>query len=97
MALMRFNISSDVRKKLKTRHRVEESEIEECFLNREKGHLRDTRENHRTDPPTVWFVAKTDKGRLLKIVWMKDEVMGITIKSAFEPNKKEIEIYAEFA
>ena len=31
----------------------------------------DTREQHRSDPPTLWFVAPTSQGRLLKIVFIK--------------------------
>ncbi len=95
--LIRLNIEPDIKQKLKDKHQVKSEEIEECFLNREKGYLEDTRADHVTDPPTRWFIAKTDVGRLLKVVWIMDEVAGITIKTAYEPNEKEIEIYTKHA
>jgi len=95
--LIRLNIEPDIKQKLKDKHQVKAEEIEECFLNREKGYLEDTRADHVTDPPTRWFIAETDVGRLLKVVWIKDEVAGITIKTAYEPNAKEIEIYTKHA
>ena len=49
---------------------VTEREVWECFLNRPDGVCKDNREEHRTDPPTVWFVAPTHIGRLLKIVYV---------------------------
>jgi len=95
--LLKLNIAPDIKDKLKTRHGVSEEEIEECFLNREKGFLLDTREEHATDPPTQWFVATTDTGRVLKVMWIKDEVLGITIKSAYQPTQKVIDIYNKYA
>ncbi len=90
---MKFSIAPTIFEKLKTKHKVTETEIEECFLNRKYNHLIDTREEHDTDPPTQWFISETDKGRLLKIVWMKDEVLGIVIKSAFKPSGDTISYY----
>lgn len=78
--------------KLRDRHGVEMREIEECFLNRDGNFLLDTRAKHRTIPPTYWFIAETNKGRLLKIVFIQD---GITwIKSAYEANTVELALYA---
>ena len=57
----KFNISPQVRDKLAARHNVGVDEIKQCFCNREKGFLRDSREEHRTDPPTQWFVAEANK------------------------------------
>jgi len=90
---MNFNITPAILEKLKIRHKVTEAEIEECFLNREDDHLIDTREEHDTDPPTMWFISRTDKGRLLKVVWMHDKVLGITIKSAYEPSTESLDFY----
>lgn len=90
---MNFSIAPGIFEKLKTRHKVTEAEIEECFLNRQYNHLIDDREEHDTDPPTQWFISETDTGRLLKIVWMKDEVLGIVIKSAYEPGRDTIDYY----
>jgi len=92
---MKFSIAPTIYDKLKNKHQVAETEIEECFLNREHNHLIDTREEHATDPPTQWFISQTDKGRLLKVVWMKDDVLGIVIKSAFEPSSETIGYYLE--
>ena len=93
MSLIRLSITPDIKQKLKEKHDVKESEIEECFLNREKDHLIDTREEHATNPPTQWFIARTDTGRLLKVVWVNDEVSGITIKTAYEPAQETIDFY----
>ncbi|MBL8474157.1 MAG: hypothetical protein KF778_15950 [Rhodocyclaceae bacterium] len=85
-------ISASVIEKLCTKHRVERREIEQCFANRSGGYLQDTREDHQTTPPTLWFGARTNKGRLLKVVFIYIDG-NIHIKSAFEPNAKEISIY----
>ncbi len=85
-----------VRKKLEQKHGVKEEEILECFINRIKGYLEDTRVNNRTDPPTMWFIAETDRRRLLKIVFI--EINGIyEIKTAYKPNTEEVKIYEKYA
>ncbi len=89
MALL---ISVAVEKKLSDKHRVTRREVEQCFENREGGFLKDTRERHRTDPPTLWFIALTNKNRELKIVFMQNG-NDIHLKSAFEPNDQECKIY----
>ena len=90
-------ISSKVRRKLQTKHSVREEEIYECFASREGKYLTDTREDHKTDPPTVWFISETDRGRLLKVVFVVVFVQGKNgetfIKTAYEPNLIEIQIY----
>ena len=67
-------------------------EIEECFLNRIGKVLRDTREEHNSDPPTVWFIGETHQGRLLKIVYVKKDGYYY-LKTAYEPNLEEKNIY----
>jgi len=53
-----------------------------------------TREEHRTNPPTHWFLAETCYGRLLKVVFVPDtNGKDIYIKTAYEPNETEIRIY----
>lgn len=94
---MNLNISPKVLRKLAERHQVVPHEIEECFCNRERGFLIDTREDHKTDPQTMWFIAETNFGRLLKVVFIILEDTSVTIKSAFAPNDKEIEIYNRHA
>lgn len=44
---------------------------------------RDDREEHRTDPPTQWFVAETDRGRRLKICFVLQDG-HVHIKTAYE-------------
>jgi uncharacterized DUF497 family protein len=82
-------------RKLKDKHNVEWSEIEEAFLNSSLDFLEDDRKPHKTNPPTLWFVSQTDRGRLLKIVFMQNGT-STEIKSAYEPNKLEIKIYAKY-
>ena len=85
-------ISPKIKHKLLDQHNVKENEVEECFVNREGDILDDTREAHKTSPKTQWFIAETYYGRRLKVVFM---VMpdNVTIKSAFEPNITEEQLY----
>lgn len=93
---MAIKISQDVLDKLQEKHQVTSSEVNECFLNRTDGLLKDDREKHKTNPPTMWFIAETNKKRLLKILFIQ---IGhdIHIKSAFEPNAEELRIYKKYA
>lgn len=95
---MKFVITARIRQKLKEKHNVDPEEVEQCFLNREGRFLEDTRENHRTDPPTQWFISETDSGRRLKVVFVEDEELGqIHIKTAYEPNSEEERIYGRYS
>jgi uncharacterized DUF497 family protein len=85
-------ISSRINVKLDSKHTVEKEDIEQCFDNRCGFNLIDDREEHRTDPPTLWFIAQTRTGRLLKIVFIYKDG-NCHVKSAYEPNEIEIEIY----
>lgn len=88
-------ISSAVITKLRDKHGVEAREIEQCFDNRIGNYLEDPREEHRTDPPTLWFIAMTNRNRLLKVIFIYIDG-NVHIKSAFEPNKAEIKLYDDF-
>ena len=88
-----FKISQRIIAKLKSKHKVDRKEILECFLNRTGGFLEDTREEHKTEPPTMWFIAETNKERKLKIVFMELANGKYEIKTAYEPNKIEVRIY----
>lgn len=89
-------ISSPIEEKLASKHRVTPREVEQCFENCEGSHLVDTREEHLTDPPTQWFVAETNAGRKLKVVFVfKDG--KIFIKTAYDANPEEIRIYEKYA
>jgi hypothetical protein len=71
---------------------VTEAEILQCFANREARYLLDLREEHRSDPPTRWFIAETDFGRLLKVVFIPKNG-NIIIRTAYSPNDVELGIY----
>jgi uncharacterized DUF497 family protein len=85
--------SQSVARKLREKHGVSVEEVKQCFLNRTRGILRDTREVHRTHPPTMWFIASTDAGRELKIVFVL-EGNKVSLKRAYSPNDMEKQIYA---
>ena len=67
-------------------------EVQQCFANRTGRYLKDTRARHKTNPPSQWFIAETDKGRKLKIVFLIDKG-NLVIKSAFEPEDAAVRIY----
>ena len=85
-------ISSAVLEKLKIKHNVTTREIEQCFENRGGDFVEDDREEHKTNPPTLWFVAPTNCDRLLKVIFIYIDG-NIHIKSAFEPSKQLVELY----
>ena len=88
-------ISDAIFEKIQTKHLVSRSEIIQCFINRSGKLLFDNREKHKTKPLTLWFIAKTNKNRALKIVYIQSG-SKVLLKSAFEPNEIEIEIYRKF-
>ena len=90
-----LHISEAVRIKLATRHKVSEAEVMEAFANRDGGLLEDTRAQNQTIPPTLWFVAQTHRGRLLKIVFIRDGGR-VFLKTAYEPNIEEQRIYEKY-
>lgn len=87
-----LKISNDVEQKLLNKHNVSRSEVEQCFFNRTGRLLMDNREEHKTNPPTLWFLAPTNKGRILKVVYIQVDT-HIHLRSAFEPNTAEEQIY----
>lgn len=88
-------ISPAILEKLQQKHNVSRREIEQCFENRLGDYLEDDEEDHRTDPPSLWFVAPTNCERLLKVIFVFLDG-NIYIKSAFEPSAKAIKIYETF-
>lgn len=91
-------LSSKIRAKLAGKNPpVSEVEIEQCFANRDGALLEDTREDHKSDPPTQWFIAQTDYGRLLKVVFVFYPDRGVAIRTAYEPNEDEKRIYQKYA
>ena len=89
-------ISPDILRKLQIKHDVSRREIEQCFENREGKYLEDIREEHLTDPATLWFLSSTNCGRLLKIVFVLSDD-NVYIKSAYEPGVAAIELYEKRA
>lgn len=90
-----FKISSAVRAKLlASDHNVIMDEVVECFMNRNGPSFKDSRAEHDTDPMTQWFVAETDKGRVLKILYVEHPEF-FAIKSAYEANEKWRKLYIE--
>lgn len=89
-------ISATIKAKLKNKHGVSVEEVEQCFYNRTHNTLVDTRERHKTQPPTEWFIAKTDMDRLLKVVFVLEDGK-VFIKSCFEADNKSIRIYTKLA
>ena len=89
---VRLIISTKVKNKLLQKHEVTEKEVRECFMNRERTALKDEREEHQSDPPTMWIIAKTDHLRELKLVFMVTDG-GVILKTAYEPNQREMQIY----
>ncbi|KGI78452.1 hypothetical protein LF63_0108480 [Oleiagrimonas soli] len=87
-----MKISKATLDKLKSKHDLTEKDVFEAIANRSGHLLRDTREKHRTDPPTMWFVAYTNHRRLIKVcVMQRDD--GIHVKTAYDANETEIIIY----
>jgi hypothetical protein len=86
-------ISVKIREKLASKHNVSPDEVAQCFANRVGKFLLDTREKHASNPSTHWFIAETDYGRKLKVVFVPSQG-DIYIRSAFSPNAEELRIYA---
>ena len=93
---MSLNVSSGVQRKITARHGVSVEEVEQCFANRGGNFLKDSREQHKSVPPAMWFVAETDYGRKLKIVFIQEVDESITLKTAYEANTEELRIYEKF-
>ncbi len=92
---MPFVFSPAVLQKLLDKHGVTRREVEQCFENLEGRLLLDTREDHKTDPPTKWFVAPTNANRKLKVAFVQNGA-DIHIKTAYEANEEERRIYEKF-
>lgn len=85
-------ISPAVRDKLRLKHGISPEEVEQAFDNRVGGVLRDTREMHQTDPPTLWFVSRTNRQRVLKVAYVQ-KGRDVYVKTAYEPKDGSRELY----
>lgn len=91
-----FAISPEILSKLQVKHNVTAREVEQCFENKCGLYLEDDREEHRTDPATLWFIAPTNRDRLLKVVFIF--INGtVHIKTAFEPTQEVVDMYERVA
>lgn len=87
-----LNITLAILSKLRDRHGVSRSDVEQCFQNRVGRLLVDDRALTKTNPPTLWFIATTNRGRSLKIVYIQRGA-SVDLKTAYEPNEDEARIY----
>lgn len=96
---MNISISPAVLTKLADpSHNVTKQEIVECFANRDRKFLTDNRPEHQTPIPTQWFVAETDYGRQLKVVFIYDTaIQTVIIKSAYPAEPHIVHIYEKHA
>lgn len=91
---MRLIIGPQVRLKLANKiPPITEDEIRDCFENRLDDPIEDTREEHKTKPPTMWFIADTNHFRRLKVVFIQQKSGDVVIKTAYEPDEIEEWIY----
>jgi uncharacterized DUF497 family protein len=88
-------VSPAIETKLQTKHCVTIHEVEQCFFNRCGKLLFDTRATTKTIPPTLWFIARTNKNRMLKIVYIQ-KGKKVILKTAYEPNDVELGIYERY-
>ncbi|HEX3912180.1 MAG TPA: hypothetical protein VHW71_01625 [Steroidobacteraceae bacterium] len=92
--------SDDVKQKLAEKHGVSVDEVRQCFENLEGDFIKDTREEHLTEPLTWWFVSETNKRRLLKVCFIARKIKTesgvetrVDIKTAYPPPAEDIELY----
>lgn len=88
-------VSEAILGKLRTKHQVDLPEVRQCFFNRYGKLLYDNRALTKTNPPTLWFIAMTNKNRLLKIVYIQ-KADKVILKTAYEPNAAELAIYERY-
>lgn len=90
--MQNLRISKTVLEKLETKHNVTRREVEQCFENKCGLLLMDDREEHHSDPPTVWFVAPTNTGRLLKIICIFRDGK-VDLRSAYDASSEIQRLY----
>lgn len=89
---MALVISNVIKQKLSDKHNIFAHEIEQCFANYHGIFLLDTREEHKTVPPTKWFIGETDYGKLVKVCFIL-EAGNVYIRTAYEPNETEVKLF----
>lgn len=95
---LEFHFSNQILQKLDEKHGVTIEEVYEAFDNSDGRTLTDTREQHKSNPETEWFISQTRKGRTLKICYVFDpDKNTIFVKTAYEPNAEEVRIFNKYA
>jgi hypothetical protein len=93
---MQLFASNGVKEKIIGTHGVSFLEAEEAFNNFSGFPLKDIRAAHRSKPTTVWCLAETYDGRLLKLVFVPFPEAGYAIlRTAYEPDDVEIDLWNE--
>ncbi|MGY5797064.1 hypothetical protein [Rheinheimera faecalis] len=93
---MAIKVSPRVRDKIENKHGLTIAEVHEAISGRLGKFLKDQREEHKSDPPTLWFIGSTDFGKAVKVAFIfKDGHM--IIRTAYIANAKELEIYNNYA
>lgn len=91
---MRIICSEGIRAKLQAKHEVSLKDVYECFENRSRGFLEDSSEEHRTEPPTLWFIAPNNHGRLLKVCFVFRDG-AVYLRTAFPPSASNVAMYED--
>lgn len=92
LQMMNFIVSAGVLEKLRDKHAVSVREVEQCFENKCGMYLEDEREDNRTNPATLTFIAPTNQGRLLKVAFIFLDG-NVHIKTACDPDADDIAFY----
>jgi hypothetical protein len=86
--------SKAIENKILEFHGIALIEAEEAFFNFNGKMLEDDRLQHKTKPPTYWFLSETFDGRLIKIVVKIDWKNNIAfLRTAYEPSQEEVIFY----
>lgn len=73
---------------------VTRQEVEECFQNHCSGYCHEQNAEHQDNEglPSLWFVAETNKRRVLKIMFVRRDG-DIYLKSAYPANQRVRDIF----
>jgi uncharacterized DUF497 family protein len=93
---MALVVSAKIEAKLRLKHGITLDEVMQAFADRPDYVLEDEREEHKSDPPTWWFIASTDSGKLLKVVYIERDA-DVHLRTAYPANKTEIAIFRNAA
>lgn len=92
---MKLTVYPAIVQKLRSKHQVEMHEVEEAFLNRTGRLARELRQVDPKQAPRYWFIADTDGGRRLKVVYALDRAAPAPVLiTAYPPNEREERLYA---